>query len=83
MAPASGTENPDIALESPVVALEKVRQSLFREPYEFDFFQAVRLLGWLEPDKAPIGRYNHPQKELVRPPAPSIRLPNGPAPVRK
>jgi type VI secretion system protein ImpH len=66
MAPASGTENPDIALESPVVALEKVRQALFREPYTFDFFQAVRVLGWLEPDKAPIGRHNHPQKEVVR-----------------
>ncbi|HEX3748166.1 MAG TPA: type VI secretion system baseplate subunit TssG [Bryobacteraceae bacterium] len=43
-----------------------MRQSLFREPYEFDFFQAVRVLGWLNPDKAPVGRYNHPQNELLR-----------------
>jgi type VI secretion system protein ImpH len=59
MAPASGTENPD-------VALEKVRESLFREPYSFDFFQAVRVLGWLQPGRSPVGRYSHPQNEVVR-----------------
>jgi len=59
MAPASGTENPD-------VALEKVRRSLFAEPYTFDFFQAVRVLGWLEPGRSPVGRYSHPQNEVVR-----------------
>jgi len=66
MAAASGTENPDVAPASPVVALEKVRQSLFREPYSFDFFQAMRVLGWLEPDKVPVGRHNHPKNEVVR-----------------
>ena len=59
MAPASGTENPN-------VALEKVRELLFREPYSFDFFQAVRVLGWLQPDRVPVGRYSHPQTEVVR-----------------
>lgn len=59
MAAASGAENPD-------VALEKVRQSLFREPYSFDFFQAVRLLGWLQTGRSPVGRYSHPQNEVVR-----------------
>jgi type VI secretion system protein ImpH len=59
MAPASGTENPD-------VALKKVRELLWREPCSFDFFQAVRLLGWLQPGRSPVGRYSHPQKEVVR-----------------
>jgi type VI secretion system protein ImpH len=59
MAAASGTENPN-------VALEKVRELLFREPYSFDFFQAVRLLGWLQPGRSPVGRYSHPQNEVVR-----------------
>ena len=66
MAPASGTEDPDVALESPVAALEKVRESLFDEPYTFDFFQAVRVLGWLQPGKSPVGRHVHPQTEIVR-----------------
>lgn len=59
MAAASGTENS-------VVALEKVRDALFREPYSFDFFQAVRILGWLNPERSPVGRYSRPQDEVVR-----------------
>ena len=59
MAPASGTENPN-------VALEKVHDRLFSEPYSFDFFQAVRVLGWLHPERTPVGRYSHPQNEVVR-----------------
>ena len=59
MAPTSRAENPD-------VALEKVRALLFREPCSFDFFQAVRILGWLQPERSPVGRYNHPQTEIVR-----------------
>jgi type VI secretion system protein ImpH len=59
MAPAGGTENSN-------VALEKVRKLLFTEPCSFDFFQAVRVLGWLQPGRAPVGRYSHPQNEVVR-----------------
>jgi type VI secretion system protein ImpH len=66
MAPASGTENPDVALENHEVALEKVHGLLFAEPYSFDFFQAVRLLGWMHPGKSPVGRYSHPHNEVVR-----------------
>ena len=66
MAAASGTENPDVALENPGVALEKVRNLLFAEPCSFDFFQSVRVLGWLQPGKSPVGRYTHPQNEVVR-----------------
>jgi type VI secretion system protein ImpH len=66
MAPASGTEDSAVALENTGVGLEKVRESLFSEPYSFDFFQAVRLLGWLQPGKSPVGRYSHPRDEVVR-----------------
>jgi type VI secretion system protein ImpH len=59
MAASVGTENPDIALE-------EVREALFREPWTFDFFQAVRLLGLLEPDRSPVGRYAQPKDETVR-----------------
>jgi type VI secretion system protein ImpH len=59
MAPPSGTKNPD-------VALAKVREKLFREPYSFDFFQSVRLLEWLQPGRSPVGRYSHPHNEVVR-----------------
>ncbi|MBS1857935.1 MAG: type VI secretion system baseplate subunit TssG [Acidobacteria bacterium] len=59
MGPTVGTENPDLALE-------KVRESLFAEPYSYDFFQAVRVLGWLQPGRSPVGRYGHPQNEIAR-----------------
>jgi len=59
MAPTGGTEDPD-------VALAEVRRSLFEEPYSYDFFQAVRVLGWLRPDRSPVGRHSHPQSEIVR-----------------
>ena len=59
MAAPVGTENTD-------VALEEVREALFREPYSFDFFQAVRLLGLLQPDRSPVGRYAQPHDEVVR-----------------
>jgi len=66
MAPASGTENPDVALENSEWALEKVRDLLFSEPCSFDFFQSVRVLGWLQPGKSPVGRYSHPNNEVAR-----------------
>src|SRR5215472_189086 len=39
---------------------------LFREGYEFDFFQAVRLLQWLQPHRAGVGRDGPPGFEAVR-----------------
>ena len=39
---------------------------LLREPYEFDFFQAVRLLEQAFPTKKAIGRRALPQQEVVR-----------------
>ncbi len=39
---------------------------LLREPYRFDFFQAVRLLEWLQPDREPTGEGLGPGREAVR-----------------
>ncbi|MGB9605842.1 MAG: type VI secretion system baseplate subunit TssG [Bryobacteraceae bacterium] len=39
---------------------------LEKEPYRFDFFQAVRLLERLSPEGKPVGRFTRPQQEVVR-----------------
>ena len=39
---------------------------LHKTPQEFQFFQAVRLLERLYPDRAPVGRFVSPSKEVVR-----------------
>ena len=41
-------------------------RTLYEEPYHFDFFQAVRLLGLLRPDRAPVGRDADPGREVAR-----------------
>jgi len=39
---------------------------LFQEPFRFNFFQAVRLLERLDPDRDPVGRDTRPGREAVR-----------------
>ena len=39
---------------------------LFEEPYRFDFFQAVRLLERIFPDRTPVGRASDPAREVAR-----------------
>jgi type VI secretion system protein ImpH len=77
MAAEIRTENPDVAGAAELsLALEKVRKNLFERPYEFEFFQAVRLLERLYPERAAIGRYAHPSEEVVRIAAnPSVHFP--------
>lgn len=41
-------------------------KQLAEEPYEFDFFQAVRLLERLYPDRQPVGFDHLPAREVVR-----------------
>lgn len=41
-------------------------QQIFDEPYAFEFFQAVRLLERIHPERSPIGRNGEAQREIVR-----------------
>ena len=43
-----------------------MKDLLFREGYRFDFFQAVRLLQRLYPEREPVGASVDPRKEAVR-----------------
>lgn len=66
---------------------------LSREPFAFDFFQAVRLLEAMWTDRVPVGRHGSPEAEVVKfaaqpsvvfPPAALERFapPGGDAPAR-
>ena len=63
MAAPSGTSAPAVAS---AVRYWDVTQLLSEEPWTFQFFQAVRLLERILPDRSPIGRFVHPSKEIVR-----------------
>lgn len=43
-----------------------MRAQLYSEAYRFDFFQAVRLLERLEPEREPVGLAGPPSREIVR-----------------
>lgn len=43
-----------------------LNQELVDEPYRFEFFQAVRLLEKIFPEKRPVGRKAMPSEEVVR-----------------
>jgi type VI secretion system protein ImpH len=50
-------------------ALERygnLRALLEDEPYLFSFFQAVRTLERLQPERRPVGQFSHPSREVVR-----------------
>jgi len=49
--------------------LERV---LREQPFSFDFFQSVRLLGRILSNRQPVGRFSNPHTEVVR---------FGPAPI--
>lgn len=59
MAAESRRENPDL---DPA----EVESSLYREPYLYEFFQAVRLLERFSPGSRPVGRFFPPNEEAVR-----------------
>lgn len=58
MATESGTIDTDL------IASE-LAMRLRREPFRFDFFQAVRLLERLLPDRSPVGKFEPPSKEIA------------------
>ncbi len=49
-----------------VVRYGAIEALLRRVPYEFEFFQAVRLLERTLPNRAPVGRFVSPGREVVR-----------------
>jgi type VI secretion system protein ImpH len=49
--------------QSPMAALE---EALWSEPQTFGFFQAVRLLERLHPERAEVGHFEDPAREVVR-----------------
>ncbi len=48
------------------MARKDLNQELFDEPYRFDFFQAVRLLERIYPDRKPLGGDALPNQEIIR-----------------
>lgn len=52
--------------ENLVLNLREVEELLFSEPNSFDFFQAVRVLQRLAPDRAAVGDFALPRQEAVR-----------------
>ena len=52
-------------MEEPRVRLGAVEEALEREPYSFEFFQAVRVLHSLHPTRGRVGRYGNPDDEAV------------------
>jgi len=56
--PGGGSDSP--------VDLSEVEALLRSEPYRFEFFQAIRLLERLAPDRKPLGRFTNPSDEVAR-----------------
>lgn len=76
MAAARGTEDTAVTPlgqaggEDPRAPVDLERwpivELLDREPYRFDFFQAVRLLTRMSPARQVVGRFSNPASEVVR-----------------
>lgn len=60
MAAPSGTQ------DLTVTGYDLVERAMREVPFEFRFFQAVRLLERILPDRAPVGRFVSPSREVVR-----------------
>lgn len=61
---------------NPAVDFSEVEAQLLNEPYRFEFFQAIRLLERMMPDRKPLGRFTHPSEEVARVGAfPSLAFP--------
>ena len=60
--------NLDLTDSGPIPSLKncQAEAKLRREPYSFDFFQAVRLLERIRPERTPVGQFAHPDTEVAR-----------------
>jgi type VI secretion system protein ImpH len=57
----------EVGRESPPLArYGNLRALLESEPYRFAFFQAVRTLERLQPERRPVGQFSHPSREVAR-----------------
>lgn len=71
----SGTINPDLTnsgnsahseIAGSEIADSEIEAKLRREPYRFDFFQALRLLERFRPEKKPVGQFAKPKSEVAQ-----------------
>jgi type VI secretion system protein ImpH len=53
-------------MEASPVSWRELADALWSHPTAFDFFQAVRVLERLHPDRAPVGGFGDPGSEVVR-----------------
>src|SRR5262245_39801068 len=60
------SQPPEKCAKAPRRPGTSVAERLFEEGYAFDFFQAVRLLERLAPQRRPVGRSGPPGEETVR-----------------
>ena len=60
----SGTVNPDLTKSGSQPSSE-IEEKLRREPYTFDFFQALRLLERFSPERKSVGQFVKPQDEVA------------------
>jgi len=66
MATQSGQQAVDLDARKTDPRFESIRAMLEREPYCVQFFQAVRLLERLYPDRSPVGLFVSPSSEVLR-----------------
>ncbi len=64
MATQSGPPHPPV--DPGAAEVSEIERLLREEPYGFEFFQAVRLLGLLFPERQPVGRFASLRSEVVR-----------------
>jgi len=65
MATAGRTESAAVKSDGVPPEFAELAEMLYREPYRFDFFQAVRLLERIAPTRKPVGRFVKPDAEAV------------------
>ncbi|MGA2269585.1 MAG: type VI secretion system baseplate subunit TssG [Bryobacteraceae bacterium] len=64
MATPGRRQDPPVESQRPRFA--ELEQVLREQPFGFDFFQAVRLLGRILTDRQPVGQFSNPRTEVVR-----------------
>lgn len=66
MASPGGQDDPAVTTPPAASPGEGLPARLREKPFEYRFFQAVRLLQGLAPERKPVGRFSDPSREAVR-----------------